>query len=151
MNNRWYRWMEWKLSLCKWCTFWMVPCSIYFYIVILLYTERKWLFMGNIITILPLKSKLSGKFLLFNSIDGRVEMLQNSWLNVQKFQLKWKFLKHFTRPKQRAALRKLFSTSPYKSFLLLPNPSPNPNPYGDLQEYTDICFPSASRMQFLGV
>ena len=30
-------------------------------------------------------------------------------MNFEKFQLKWKIVKHFTRPKQRAALRKLFS------------------------------------------
>ena len=30
-------------------------------------------------------------------------------MNFQKFQLKWKIVKHFTRPKQWAALRKLFS------------------------------------------
>ena len=28
---------------------------------------------------------------------------------VEKFHLKWKIVKHFTRPKERAALRKLFS------------------------------------------
>ena len=31
------------------------------------------------------------------------------WFNFQKFQLKRKIVKHFARPKQRAALRKLFS------------------------------------------
>ena len=30
-------------------------------------------------------------------------------MNFEKFQLKWKIVKHFTRPKQRAALRKLLS------------------------------------------
>ena len=30
-------------------------------------------------------------------------------MNFEKFQLKWKIVKHFTRSKQRAALRKLFS------------------------------------------
>ena len=30
-------------------------------------------------------------------------------MNFEKFKLKWKIVKHFTRPKQRAALRKLFS------------------------------------------
>ena len=42
------------------------------FIVVLLYTERKYA------TILPLKSKLSGKFQRFNAIDGSVEMLKNS-------------------------------------------------------------------------
>ena len=33
-------------------------------------------------------------------------------LNFKKFQLKWKIVKHFTRPEQRAALRKLFNFPP---------------------------------------
>ena len=37
-------------------------------------------------------------------------------LNFQKFQLKWKIVKHFTRSKQHAALRKLLSLHP----LLIP-------------------------------
>ena len=41
------------------------------------------------------------------------------WKNFQKFQLKWKFLKDFTRPKQRTVLKKLFSPSTDKSFLCL--------------------------------
>ena len=38
-------------------------------------------------------------------------------LNFQNFQLKWKILKHFTRPKQRAAFRKLFSPPPDKIYI----------------------------------
>ena len=58
------------------------------------------------------------------------------------------------RPKQRAALRKLFSLPP------IPNPSPirqnlttplEKKNYGDIQKYTDICFQSASKMQFFGI
>ena len=33
-------------------------------------------------------------------------------LNFERFQLKWKIVKHFTRPKQRVAVRKWFSLSP---------------------------------------
>ena len=33
-------------------------------------------------------------------------------MNFQKFQLKWKIVKHFARPKQRTALKKLFSLPP---------------------------------------
>ena len=47
----WQSWMEWKMSLCKWHTFWMNPCLIYF-IVILFHIKRKWL-MRNLDTILP--------------------------------------------------------------------------------------------------
>ena len=54
-------------------------------------------------------------------------------------------LKYFTSPKQRIALRKLFkpfsgNNSLEESFF-----------YGDIQEYTDICFSNAARMQFLGI
>ena len=52
-----------------------------------------------------------------------VELNFNSWkmLNFQKFQLKWKILKHFTRPKPQATLRKLFSPPPDNMFFLLWN------------------------------
>ena len=58
-------------------TFSMVPWLNCF-IVTLSYIERKLLFMTNLATILPLKSKLSGKFQRFNAIDGSIEMLKNS-------------------------------------------------------------------------
>ena len=35
--------------------------------------------MRNLATILPLKSKLYGKFKCFNAINGNIEMLQNSY------------------------------------------------------------------------
>ena len=64
-------------------------------------------------------------------------MYQNSekWLNFQKFQLKWKILKHFTRPKQRPALRKLFSPSPDKSFLRLWNNNFLAEIYWNMQKF----------------
>ena len=77
----------------------------------IIYYERKWLLMTNLATILP-KSKLCWKFQRFNAIDGSIKMLIN---NSQKFQLKWKIVKHFTRPKQLATWRKL---------LILPPPYP---------------------------
>ena len=39
--------------------------------------ERKLLLKRNLATILPLKSKLSGKFQSFNAIDGSIKMLKN--------------------------------------------------------------------------
>ena len=36
-------------------------------------------------------------------------------MNFQKFQLKWKIVKHFAKPKQRVALRKLFRLSKVKT------------------------------------
>ena len=74
--------------------------------------------------------------------------------NFQKIQLKSKIVKHFTRSKQQATLKKLCS---------LPRPTPTIKKLvpsleekfsdGDIQKYTDIyaCFQSASRMQFWGV
>ena len=50
----------------------------------------------------------------FNAIDGSIEILKNSWISKNE---KWKILKQFTRPKQWAALRKLFSTPQVKDFL----------------------------------
>ena len=61
-------------------------------------------------------------------------------------------MKNYMRPKPQAALRKLFSlpsihSSPDKILLRLWNK----NILADIQKHTDICFQSASRMQFLGV
>ena len=69
------------------------------------------LLMRNLVIILPLKSKLSGKFQRFNVIDWSIEMLKNSWIS-QKFQLKWKLKYRSTRPKQRAPLTKSSHLSP---------------------------------------
>ena len=63
-----------------------------------------------------------------------------------KISIIWKVLKHFIRSKQRAALRKSFGPTPDKSFLTSLEQKCS---YEDTQEYTNICFPIASRMQFL--
>ena len=75
----WQSWMGWKMPLFKWHTFWMAPCLICF-VVILFYIARKWLLMGNLATILPLKSKFSAKFQRFNAIIEK--------LNFKKIHLK---------------------------------------------------------------
>ena len=106
-------WMGWKMSLCKWYTFCMAPWLIYCLFVTLLYIERKWLLIRNLASALLLKSKLSGKFQRFSTVNASMEMLINSWIS-KKFKLKWTILKHF---KQCSALRKLFSPPPDKSFL----------------------------------
>ena len=36
------------MPLCKWHAFWMAPCLICCFIVILLYVEGKWLLMRNL-------------------------------------------------------------------------------------------------------
>ena len=56
-----------------------------------------------------------------------------------KIQLKWKFARHLTRPKQRAALRKLFNNSPNLAASQEPKFS-----YENIQKHADICFQSAS-------
>ena len=86
---------------------------------LMFYIERKWLLIINLAAILPLKSQLSGKFQHFNAIDRSLKLLKKS-LNFQKFQLKWKIAKHFLRPKQRAALRKLFILLPLQLHQLKP-------------------------------
>ena len=96
------------MSLCKWHTFCMAPWLICCLFFTLLYIERKWLLMRNLATVLPLKSKLSGKFQRFNAVNGSMEILINSWIS-KTIKLKWTSLKHF---KQWAALRKLFSPPP---------------------------------------
>ena len=106
--------MGWKMSLCKWHTFCMAPWLICCLFVTLFYIEKKQLLMRNLATVLPLKSKLSGKFQRFNVVNGSMEMLINS-STYKKFKLKWTILKHI---KQWAALRKLFNRPPDKSFLL---------------------------------
>ena len=113
----WQSWMRWKMPLCKWHTFWMAPCLICYFIVKLFYIERKWLLMKNLATILPLKSKLPGKFYRFNALSGSTKMLKNAWVNENQW--KWNIENHFMGPKQRASLRKLFSLPP------TPNPPPS--------------------------
>ena len=77
----WHRWIGRKMPLCKWHTFKMVPCLSYCFIVLLFNTVKKWLFMRNLVTIVPLKFKLSGKFQQFNAIDGSMKILKYSWIS----------------------------------------------------------------------
>ena len=96
-----------NMSLCKWHTFWIVPCVICYFIVILFILSKSDLLsetLGTVLaTILPLISKLCGKFQHFDVTDGNIEMLKNT------FHLKWKVVKHFTGQELLVALRKLFS------------------------------------------
>ena len=62
------------------------------------------------------------------------------------------------RSKQRAAYRKFFSLAPTPTSTPLSRPDKNLTKsleqkisYTDIQKYTDICFQSTSRMQFLGL
>ena len=107
----WRSWMGWKMPLSKRQTFWIAPWLICYFIVLLFSVEKTWLLMRNLATISPLKYRLSGKFQRFNAIDGR----SKCW-KIVAFP-KWKIVKHFTRPKQQAALKKLFSLPPSQPLL----------------------------------
>ena len=73
------------MSLCTWHTFWIAPCLICYFIVILFYSRRKRLFMTTWATtfydIFPLKSKLSGKFKRFNAVDEELK-----WWKIVEYQ-----------------------------------------------------------------
>ena len=88
----------------------MAPCLICYFTVILFYIERKWLlekfshYPNFEVQILWKISALQYYCWKYRSTE--------KLLNFEKFHIIWKIVKHFTRPKQRAALRKLFSLSP---------------------------------------
>ena len=63
--------------------------------------------MTNLDTILPLKSKLSGKFQRFNAIDGSIEMLKNNSIS-KKFQLKWAIKKEVHEAQIASILKEIF-------------------------------------------
>ena len=44
----WQKWMGWKMPLCKLHIFWMAPCLICYFIVLLFYIEWKWLLLRNL-------------------------------------------------------------------------------------------------------
>ena len=69
-----HRLIEWKTPLCKFSTSWMALWLICCFVVILLYIERKWPFKGNLATMLPLKSKFSGKFQRFDATNESIQM-----------------------------------------------------------------------------
>ena len=85
----------------------MLPCCH-----IIAYWESDFLNRNNrnLATFLHLESKLCGKFQCFDASDGWKYWNTKKWLKFQKFQLKWKILKHFTSPKQWYAWKKLFSS-----------------------------------------
>ena len=80
------------------------------FFIILFYIAIKWLLMRNVASVLPLKSKLSGKFQRFNAINRCIEMLKI--VKFSKISIKIKIVKHFASPKQWTALRNLFSLPP---------------------------------------
>ena len=119
--------MGWKMPLCKWHTFWMVSyliCLVFlllFFFVILFYIERKWLLMRNVVVILPLKSKLSGKFQRFNAINNNTEMLKI--VEFSKILIKIKNCKTFCKSQTANGLKKFI-----QSLFISPTPLPPPPP-----------------------
>ena len=83
----------------------MAPCLICYFIVILFYIERKWLLMRNLATVLPLKSKLSGKLQRFIIM---VEVSKN-WkiVKFRKISIKMKNCKTFYETQTASCLKEI--------------------------------------------
>ena len=86
---------------------------------LLFYYHILWLLKRNLAIILPLKSKLSGKFQRFNAIDGNIEMLKYSWISKNFNQMK--NLKAFCEAQTASHLKEIIQPSQNKSFLRLWN------------------------------
>ena len=135
----WQCWMEWKMSLCNWHTFWMAPSLICFFIVVFFYIERKWLLLRSLATVLPLKSKFSPKFQRFNNLD-RFSIKMKNCKTLHEVQTASHLKEIFLPPANPPLTRWNLTTSLEQKFY-----------YGDIQNYTGIYFPNVSRMRFLGV
>ena len=89
----------------------------FFFFVILFYSERKWLLLRNLATILPLKRKLSGKFQRFNAINRSIKMLKV--IEFSKISVKMKNFKTFYKAQTADYLKKFIQSPP----ITTPNPS----------------------------
>ena len=107
--------------------------------------------MRNLVTILPLKSKLSGKFQRFNVTDGSIEMLKKA--EFPKASIRRKNCKTFYEAQTASCSKEIFQAPPNPLSTRLNLATSLEQKFSDryIQKYTDICFQSASRMQFLGV
>ena len=90
--------------------------NLLFYCHIFIYWEQV-TSQENLATSLPLKCKLSLKFQRLSANDGSIKMLKNSWIS--KNSVKMKNFTTFYEPHTTKLLRKLFKSTPDKSFLLL--------------------------------
>ena len=99
-----------KNAIIKWHNFWMVPYLICYFFVILFYIERKWLLMRMLFTILPLKSKLSGKFNRFNAINRNIKMLKI--VEFSKISIKTKNFKIFYKAQTANHLKEIIQPPP---------------------------------------
>ena len=86
--------------------------NLLLFFAILFYIERKWLLMKNFVAILPLKSKLSGKFQRFNviAIDRSIKMLKI--VEFSKTSIKTKNYKIFYKPQTASPLKEIIQPSP---------------------------------------
>ena len=86
----------------------------FFFFVILIYIEREWLLMRNVVPILPLKSKLSGKFQRFNAINFNVLMSIKMLKIVEfsKISFKIKNCKTFCKAQTVNRLKKFIQAPP---------------------------------------
>ena len=134
------------MPLCKSHSFWMVPWLICCFVVILFTIERKWLLMRNKAIFYPWSLNCLENF----SVSVLLMEVSKGWkiLEFSKISIKMKDFKIFYKG-QSASWLKEFIQSP--TSWKLPTSLEQIFSYGDMQEYTDICFPSALRMQFLGV
>ena len=85
-------------------------CFLFLFLVILFYIERKSLLMRNVAPILPLKSKLSGKFQRFNAIYRSIEMLKI--VEFSKISIKMKNYKIFCKSQTAKRLKKFVQSPP---------------------------------------
>ena len=83
--------------------------NLLFYCHIILYWEKV-NSLRNLARILPLKSKLSGKFQRFNAIDGSIKLLKNSW-NHKNFH-KMKNCNTFYEVQKTSRLNEIIQSSP---------------------------------------
>ena len=140
MREVWHRWMEWKMPLCKWHVNLLLYCQI------IIYWEEV-TFYGKFSHNLTLEVKIIWKI---SAIQGYWWMCLNSnkQMNFQKISIKMKHFKIFYEVRTASLLNNIIQPSArYKLSVSLELKFS----YGDLQEYTYICFPSALRMHFLDV
>ena len=82
------------------------PMFNLFFFAILFYIERRWHLTRKLLTILPLKSKLSGKSQRFNALDRSIKMLKNSWI-FKNINLKEKHFKRFWKAEAASHLKEV--------------------------------------------
>ena len=85
--------------------------NLFVFFVILFYIERKWLLMRNVAAILPLKSKLYGKFQRFNAINRSTKMLKT--VEFSKISIRIKNCKTFCKAQTAKRLKKFIQLRRY--------------------------------------